>query len=577
MTRGASARVAVLLAVLLAVSACSTVPSSSPIIQITQAPMRPAESIGIEPIPPAQGASPDEVVRGFIDAAASTRRGHPVAREYLAPEPAGAWSDEAGMTVISPDYATVTTEAGSVAVTANLIGTIDQRGVFDVGASEVLTREFTLEQVDGEWRITDPPDGLIMLEPDFERLYDERAAYFLDLTGQRVVPDPRYLIRGEAQPNALVQRLLEGPAPALAAGVRNPLTGVQLHSAVTVEEQSAVVDLTGLTADLAPVLSQICAQLVWTLHQLDEPRIRTVEIRVDGEPVDLDGVPPQQTRDDWASFNPDAVPVDAVGHYVSGGSLRTVTAGQPAPGPAGAGAYGLTGAAVSADPRTGALAFLTGVRTDADGATLLAGPYAGDLVPVLSGATLSLPTVAATRQEAWVIRDGTSVVRVPAAGPPQAVNTPTLPGLGRAEVLRLSPDGVRAAVVVDGPEGPTLYVSTVVRAEDGSVALRDLRDVAPTLTQVEDVTWADSGHLIVLAGDAAEDRIVPYSVGVDGWGLVEMPTAGLPSQPMSIAAAPTRQLLVNAGGTIWQLAGGTWVTLVRGEEPLPGTAPFYPL
>ena len=29
-------------------------------------------------------------------------------------------------------------------------------------------------------------------------------------------------------------------------------------------------------------------------------------------------------------------------------------------------------------------------------------------------------------------------------------------------------------------------------------------------------------------------------------------------------------------GTIWQLNGGTWVTLVRGAEPLPGTAPFYP-
>ena len=51
-------------------------------------------------------------------------------------------------------------------------------------------REFTLEQVEGEWRISNPEDGLIILEPDFERLYDERAAYFLDPTGQRVVPDP---------------------------------------------------------------------------------------------------------------------------------------------------------------------------------------------------------------------------------------------------------------------------------------------------------------------------------------------------------------------------------------------------
>ncbi len=121
-------------------------------------------------------------------------------------------------------------------LTADLIGTVDQRGIFDVDGEGQLPREFTLEEVDGEWRIANPPDGLIMLEPDFERLYDRRLAYFLDPTGTRVVPDPRYLISGEAQPTALLNRVLEGPSAALSAGVRNPLSGgeVQLRSAVTV-------------------------------------------------------------------------------------------------------------------------------------------------------------------------------------------------------------------------------------------------------------------------------------------------------------------------------------------------------
>jgi hypothetical protein len=189
-----------------------------------------------------------------------------------------------------------------------------------------------------------------------------------------------------------------------------------------------------------------------------------------------------------------------------------------------------------------------------------------------------MPTVAATRAEIWGVRDGDAVVRVPGAGgPPQAVSTPTLPGLGRAQDLQLSPDGVRAAVVIDGPEGPRLYVGTVVRSEDGGVSLPDLRQVAPSLTQVVDVAWRTSGSLLVLAGDAGEDRIVPYEVGVDGWGLDDVPTAGLPSQPTAVGAAPGRLPLVSAGGTIWELSGGTWVTLVRGQEPLPGTEPFFPL
>jgi hypothetical protein len=573
MTRSRPAWSAPLLALLLAVSACSTVPSSSATVQITDAPSRPSETVGIEPLPPEAGATPEEIVRGFIDAAASVRPGHPVAQQHLTPKAAKTWSDEAGITILSPDYATVATEAGAVTLTANPVGTVDPQGVFTVGGTGVFTRQFNLEQVKGEWRISNPPDGLIILQPDFERLYVERDAFFLDPTKQRVVPDPRLLIKGDAQPTALIQRILDGPSGPIAAGVRNPLTGAQLRNAVTIRDQSAVVDLTGLPVDPAPVLSEICAQIVWTLA----PMTRTVEIRVDGQPVDIAGVPVDQTVEDWAAFDPDAVPLDAVGHYLTGGALHTVTSGEAAPGPAGTGVYGLTSAAVSADPRTGKLSFLVGVRPDPGGATLFAGPYDKELAPVLTGTSLSAPTVAATRSEAWVVRDGTAVVRVPAGAAPQAVNAPTLPGLGRADVLRLSPDGVRAALVVNGPAGRSLYVGTVVRAEDGSVELRDLRTIAPSLAQVVDVAWRDSGNLLVLASDQREDRVDPYAVGVDGWGLVTVASAGLPTQPESIAAAPTRQPLVDAGGTIWQLAGGTWVTLVRGAEPLPGTAPFYPL
>jgi hypothetical protein len=359
--------------------------------------------------------------------------------------------------------------------------------------------------------------------------------------------------------------------------VRNPLTGVQRRSAVTVDGQTALVDLTVPTIEPAPVIEEICAQLVWTLTQLDQPRIRSVEIRVDGELLRLEGVPDEQTRDDWPAFDPDAVPVDAVGHYLNAGALHTVTSGEPVPGPAGTGGYNLSSAAVSADPSSGELTFLVGVQRNAAGATLFAGAYSGDLAPALSGSTLSAPSVAATRAEAWVVRNGTDVVRVPAGGSAQAVSAPTLPGLGRAEELRLSPDGVRAALVIEGPGGLSLFIGTVVRSEDGVVDLRDLHEITPELSQVSDVTWRDSGNLYVLAIDPSEDRIVPYQVGVDGWGPTDVSTAGLPAQADSIAAAPTRQPLVSAGSTIWQLAGGTWVTLVRGQEPLPGTAPFYPL
>ncbi|SDC05190.1 Sporulation and spore germination [Geodermatophilus telluris] len=553
---------------------CSTVPTSSAPVQITEAPARPAGEVGIEPAEPPPGGTPEEIVRGFVDAAASTVTGYPVARRHLAPEAADSWSGEGAITLVGPDYATVTTDAGGVVMTGDLVGTVDSRGVFTGSAGEAYTREFTLVEVDGEWRITNPPDGLLMLVPDFERLYDERAAYFLDPTEQRVVPDPRYLLTGDAQPTALVQRLVEGPSPALAAGVGNPLQDRTLTRAATVSGSTVSVDLAGLTDLGAAELAQLCAQLVWTLDQVDG--VTSVEVSSNGEPLTAQGIPAVQRTDDWAAFDPEAAPADADGHYLDAGRLMTDD-GQPAPGPAGEGAYGLTAAAVSADPRTSALTEMVGTSVSEGTATLLAGAYGGELAPQLTASRFSTPTVAATRPEFWVVRDETTVVRLPAGGSPQPVNAPTLPAQGRATALQLSPDGVRAAVVVSrGAGGSTLLVGTVVRSDEGPVALRDLRPVAPRLTSVVDVAWPTADRLMVLAGDG-EEGAVPYVVGVDGWGLTEVATSGLPSPPTAVAAAPGQLPLVSAGGWVWQLSGGTWVTLIRGAQPVPGLDPFYPV
>jgi len=572
--RAAGALPAAVLAAVLAVvlAGCTTVPTSSAPVQITQVADPPGD-IGIEALPPVPGASPEEVVRGFIDAMASTTRNHPVARQFLTAEAADSWSDTDSVRVISADYAPVAGDGDTVALTAGLVGDVDGQGVFTVGTGQVYSYTFGLVQQSGEWRIADPPDGLLLLEPDFSRTYDAVNAYFLDSTGTRVVPDPRFLVSGDSQATALVDRLLTGPSTAVGAGVVNPLSGVELRSNVQVRQQVATVDLTGLPDAAADALTPLCAQLVWSLDQLDD--VRAVRVLVDGEPVAVQGVPDVQTVDDWAAYDPDAVPAVSVAHYVSGGALRTAT-GEAAPGPAGTGQYQLTSAAITADARTNQLGTVVAVSSAGGAASLLAGPYGQALTPVLSASSFTVPTTAATRPEVWTVRDGGEVIRIPATGTPQTVSATTLPGLGVARAFQLSPDGVRAAVVVDGPSGGQLLVGTVVRTED-QVAVRDLRSVAPQLSQVVDVAWRTSGGLLVLAGAQDENGTTPYEVGVDGWGLEAVSTAGLPAQPTAVAAAPSRAPLVVAGGTLWQRTAGVWATLVRGQDPLVGQAPTYPL
>ncbi len=99
-------------------------------------------------------------------------------------------------------------------------------------------------------------------------------------------------------------------------------------------------------------------------------------------------------------------------------------------------------------------------------------------------------------------------------------------------------------------------------------------DAELLLAHVLDVHRA---RLITLADAPSGEGAVPFEVGVDGYGLTEVPTSGLPGEPTSVAAVPNREPLVSAADTIWELIGGTWVTLVRGQEPLPGTEPFFPL
>ncbi len=385
-------------------------------------------------------------------------------------------------------------------MTANPVGTVDERGVFTVGGAGVFTREFTLEQVDGEWRITDPPDGLIILEPDFERLYDEVAAYFLDPTGQRVVPDPRYLIAGEAQPTALVQRLLDGPSAALAAGVENPLSGVaaaqRRHRRRPGRPSSTSP---GCTTDPAPVLAEICAQLVWTLTQLDQPRIRSVEIRVDGEPVRLDGVPRRADQRRLGGLRPRRRPGRRrrplperrrAAHRDHAASRRP---DRRARRPTAS-----TSAAVSADPgQRGAV-----VPRRRAGRRLAArpcspGPYDGELAPVLDSGTLSAPTVAATRLGglggAGRHVGGARAGRRVAPGGERAHARRARAGGGAPALARRRAGRARRR----GAGRPRASTSgTVVRAEDGGVDLRDLRGIAPALSQVVDVAWRDSGSLL---------------------------------------------------------------------------------
>ncbi len=560
----------------LSVCGCATVPTESAAVAITQINNELDQPVGVEPLSPEPGASPEEIVRGFIQSMASTAQGRPVSREYLTAEQAQSWDDTAGIMVIVPEFSAVTSgPETTVVVTGTRVGNVDRSGIFSPNIEE-FSLELAVVFENDQWRIAEPPAGIVLTRTAFAQSYEQRDIYFLDGTSRFVVPDPRFFVRGgRVQATQLVERLLDGPNPALAAAVNNPLATVELASNVLVTNRRARVELTQVGERDNQQLEAMSAQLTFSL--LGQLSIQSLEITVDGALLQLPNVGSVQELSDWLSFDPDSVAgsITGVGHYIAGGAVRTVD-GNPISGPAGDGTYGLTNAAVSIDDSTGELVSLAGLSATSQSSTLYVGPYEGDLVPVLSEARLTPPCWSGVADEVWTVRNGSDVIRIPTGGQPQVVPAPELAGTGAVRAFQLSRGGARAALIIETETGPALFIAGIVRTAD-SVNVAVPRPIAPSLSGVVDVAWTSADSLIVLALDAGGEQVVPYTIGVDGWGVTALTTDGLPGEPNSLAAAPNRAPLVSAAGTVWQfVSGDIWAVLTPGQAPLTGTAPFYP-
>ncbi|MGI8694800.1 MAG: LpqB family beta-propeller domain-containing protein [Geodermatophilaceae bacterium] len=568
MRRRAAATLAVL-AVTLSLSGCVGIPENSDPVPVAVVESDSLDDTGvqIEALAPKPGQQPDEVVRGFLAASASNVRSQPVARLYLTETAAEDWADDVGVTVIERNFSLIPSPDGTeVTLIGRITGRIDGNGVY-LGAEEELRQVLRLRLVGGQWRIDNPPPGVLLRVDDFRRAYVQYNLYFLDPTGSKVVPDPRYFLSGSvARANSLVEELLDGPSPFLAGAVTTEFgPDVELRSNVQ-EVRDVEIDLTGLEERSPASLERLSAQLIWTLKQLS---IAQLTLRSDGQLVSVPGVGGVQGADDWQSYDPDFVPADAVGHYLDQGAVWT-DEGRRMPGPAGEGTYALSSAGASAEQTT-----LAGVRASPSGATLLLGSYGGALSPVLTGQSFSAPTWAEPTQEVWVVRDGNEVVRVPAGAPPQVVTVSDLGDRGSIRALQMSRDGTRAAVIVGAPGAADLYIARVART-GSTVQLSGFTQLATPLRDVVDVAWATATQLLLLATDPADGRNKPWLVSVDGAALTAQAQENLPEDASGIAAAPGRPALASAVGSMYRLDGTTWTTLVRGLPFFPGTAPFYP-
>jgi hypothetical protein len=554
---------------LLVSAGCATIPNTSPPQVIPQSvPSGAADGSDLryDEIVPRRNEAPQNIVRDFMRAAGSTERGHTRARAYLTPSASKSWKDTAGAVIVE-DSPYLDERAGGAVIQlrAQQRARLDDDGSYVPGES-TLEHPFRLEKVNGEWRIDNPPRGLVLESSTFDAAYRAYQVYFLNSTRTKVVPDIRwYAAPLDSLPTLLVTALERGPSKWLEDSIQSDLAGITLQTNIVQERDRVKVYLTNLDEQSDTLTDGGFAQLVWTLGQIG---VGGVEVYADGVLIKPPSAPDRavQQREMWLAYDPDALSANASAYFIRDGAVWT-TKDAPLAGPAGRRSYRAVSVAPSIDETSVAV-----VRRTAEGRELSLGPP-GALRSAVSGSTLTRPSWGSQSREVWTVRDGRDVLLVAVDGHTTRVDVPQQPKIGAIRALSLSRDGSRVAVVAGAPGREQLWIGVVIR-ETGSTQIQGLRLVDVGDAPVSDVSWSDAVTVIALARSGEQDSSF-YSIEVDGGSpAVLVPTTGLPGPPTAVAAGPT--LLTIAAGTLWRTPVGSesWSKV---EDRSGGeSAPAYP-
>ena len=294
-----------------AVGACARLPRDGEVRQ-SDVVVAEGDSLVQSAAGPEVGASPKEIVEGFLRAcAAGYSDGFATARSFLTKAAADSWRPQEIVMVYTGSESPVVEQAGEGAVDlrTRLIGSLDGAGILtprddeDHAVSYSLTADST-----GQWRIAELPDGILLPEPVFGQEFSAYLLHFLSLDRERAVPELRWAALRTAAP-ALMRLLLGGPSDWLAPGADTLVPpGLRLLGGldaplpadgavtVSVSSEAAALDPTGralLVAQIERTLTQVAgihSVSVRALGDGEDPRDADAGTALGGA-ADLDAAP----------------------------------------------------------------------------------------------------------------------------------------------------------------------------------------------------------------------------------------------------------------------------------------------
>jgi hypothetical protein len=249
------ALLAALVALAVTLSGCTGIPGSGPVHEGQAAPQGDGPAAVFLPSRPQKDGPQESILRGFIEAASSPENKYAIAREFLTPGFREQWKPDAGVTVDGGGVIVPTSvDANTMQVSVDPVAEVNASGEYrELDSSKPTPLRYSFAKVDGQWRISGAPDGIVIDETTFSYVFSPQALYFFDPSFTYLVPDLRWFPRGATAPTRIVKALLAGPASWLAQAVSTAFPdGTELTAdAVQVVGRDAKVDLNqeALSAD----------------------------------------------------------------------------------------------------------------------------------------------------------------------------------------------------------------------------------------------------------------------------------------------------------------------------------------
>lgn len=532
---------AALMVCLLPLGACSALPSSGP-PQPFDVNTPTTGTINFVAGAPIVGASPDQLLEGFLRAcAAGSSDDFETARLFLSKASQRTWKPRASIQIYSTDSTPrldIEEHEGRAVVTVNApaVASVDAEGTLTEAeaTAEVQTR-FQLIQEDGEWRINTPDDGIILSRASFTAAFESVNLYFPSPDGNALIPDPRWYPRKRVVSH-MVEGLLKGPHADIASAVASAIPeGARLGGAgASVKDNVATVVLEGAQAPPEAERTLLMWQVATTLKQ--SALVADVSLTVGGESITAASLP------SGPNYRLDS----AIASTNEGIGIQTGSTFTPQPFPEGHSAP---------LPR------------------LAMSPVTGDLLAWASDSTLTLwergrgtsQSIAVAQPSwpsidrynwAWTASRDKGVLTLTHLG---GTTSPLTGSTYEDEIhaLRVSPDGARAVMLRRVGQAQGLWLATIARDQYGTpIALSDLRPLARLSEGVVDVSWASSTMVVALHQHNAghmQLEIIPLG------GFIQSLAAPENSLYVTAGLSPASLYVTTADGKVWARSSAIWL------------------